>query len=190
MTWTTSADIRTKVRRRWDDQTLLRALACDDPFPAVSVTLHGPPVAQIGDDLLAVQDWVARLERGARADTCYGLEYADVGGRAFGRNRLPARAHVTSYDQAWALLKVADQVGRYLDILTEASGEPAVRAWVAQHPFRALRLDASWTAMLAAFRWLSQARGSGVYVRQITAPGVDTKFVERYRGTLAQMLGV
>jgi hypothetical protein len=39
-------------------------------------------------------------------------------------------------------------------------------------------------------RALEQARGSGRYLREITAPGVDTKFVERHRELLARLLGV
>jgi hypothetical protein len=43
---------------------------------------------------------------------------------------------------------------------------------------------------LSAYGWLRGARGSGHYLREITAPGVDTKFVERHRPLLAQLLGV
>ena len=47
-----------------------------------------------------------------------------------------------------------------------------------------------WPALLSAYLWLEHARDSGRYLREITAPGVDTKFVERHRPLLAQLLGV
>lgn len=53
-----------------------------------------------------------------------------------------------------------------------------------------MRTADEWTPLLAAYRWLDQARGSGRYLREITAPGVDTKFVERHRDLLAALLGV
>ncbi|MCL2091768.1 MAG: DUF2220 family protein [Micrococcales bacterium] len=190
MTWSTVADIRAKVRRRWDDQTLLRALAAGDPFPAVTVALHGPTTTQIGDDIVAAQRWVADLDRGSHGGAHYTLELVEIGGRTLGRNRLPVRAHITDYDQAWAICQVSAEVRAYRQVLELVGDEPAVRAWVARYPKRALGLGETWPAVLAAFRWLTEARGSGAYLRQVTAPGVDTKFVERHRGVLAQMLGV
>ena len=43
---------------------------------------------------------------------------------------------------------------------------------------------------MSAYYWLQEARDSGRYLREITAPGVDTKFVERHRLLLAQLLDV
>ena len=48
--WTTPEDIAGKVRRRWDDGSLLCAYANGDPFTAIEVSLRGPGSAQIGDD--------------------------------------------------------------------------------------------------------------------------------------------
>jgi len=44
--------------------------------------------------------------------------------------------------------------------------------------------------LIAAHEWLDVHRGSFRYLREISAPGVDTKFAERYRPVLAAMLGV
>lgn len=188
--WTTVSDIRARVLRRWDDGTLLRALAAGDPFPVIDIPLRGPRAAQIGDDLGAVQAWIAALDTGRRGDTHYSLEYAPIGGRLIGRNELPTRARVTTYKQAWSLLGVAAQAREYAEILTLTTDEPAVHSWVAGQPLRALALGPSWPALLSAYRWIADARGSSKYLREITAPGVDTKFVERHRAVLAQLLGV
>ncbi len=188
--WTTPADVRARVRRRWDDGSLLGAYAAGKPFPVVEVPLRGPRVAEIGDDLGAVQQWVSDLEAGRRRDGHYALQYAPVGGRLIGRNQLPSRAVVSAYSQAWAILGVRDEVQRYDELLGQSESEPVVRRWVANHPHKALDLHAAWPAMLAAYRWLEDHRGSDRYLRQISAPGVDTKVVERHRGVLASLLGV
>lgn len=44
--------------------------------------------------------------------------------------------------------------------------------------------------MLAAKNWLDWNRNSGLYVREVDEPGVDTKFIERHRAVLAQLLDV
>ena len=187
--WTTVADIRARVRRRWDDGTLLRCYAAGEPFPVVEVPLRGPRASEIGDDLGAVRDWVAALDAGRRGDTHYTLTRVPVGGRHIGRNELPARAVVAGYAQAWALLSVAAEVRRYDEILAVTADTKVVRDWVGRHPHRALAVGREWPGLLAAYRWLDAERGSGRYLREISAPGVDTKFVEQNRPVLAQLLG-
>lgn len=189
-TWTTRSDIRAQVRRRWDDGSILRALAEASPFPIVDVALRGPKPGEIGDDLEAVRSWIAALEAGSRGGLQYTLRYAPVGGRLIGRNELPNRAIVASYEQAAALLGVGDQVQAYKTVLSVVARESAVSAWVASKPLRALEVADIWPALLSAYLWLRHAQDSGRYLREITAPGVDTKFVERHRPLLAQLLGV
>lgn len=188
--WTIPADIRRKVRRRWDDGSLLCGLAADEPVPAFDVPLRGPRPAEIGEALAEVRAWIADLDAGSRDGRHYDVVRAPIGGRHFGRNEIPIRARISSYEQAWRLLGVADQVAAYRRLLELSSTLPAVREWVAAHPLRALEVADEWAPMLAAYSWLDEARGSGRYLREITAPGVDTKFVERHRELLAGLLGV
>jgi hypothetical protein len=188
--WTSPADLRAKVARRWSDGSLLAALAADEPFPSLDLPLRGPAAGEIGDDLAAVQGWVVELEAGSGDGRRYDLDYGSIGGRHFGRNRVPTRARVTSYDQAWRLLGVSAEVTAFRRVLDLSAGHPAVRTWAANHPLRALEIAVEWEHLVAAYSWLDAARGSGRFLREITAPGVDTKFVERHRPLLAQLLHV
>lgn len=188
--WTTPEDIAAKVRRRWDDGSLLSAYADGRRFEPLSLPVRGPTATQIGDDLGAAQSWVARLDAGRRDDSRYTLEWSSIGGRHLGRNHVPTRAIVSSFEQAWALLAVSADVRRFAELLSLADPHPSVRAWVVRHPGRALELYEEMPKLLAAYAWLEDNRGTQRYLRQINAPGVDTKFAERHRPVLAAMLGV
>lgn len=188
--WSSPNDIATKVGRRWADGSLLRAHATGQPFPAITVPLRGPKASEIGDDLRAVQEWVARLESSRRDDARFALEYTAIGGRHFGRNRLPVRAIVSSYSQAWAVLGVAADVRSFEEILRVVAEHPPVYEWVLAHPHQALVLHPEWPRLLATYAWLDAERGSGRYLREISVRGVDTKFAERHRTTLAGLLGL
>jgi hypothetical protein len=188
--WTSVADIRARVRRRWDDGSILRSLASGSAFPVIEVPLRGPKPAEVGDDLDAVRAWIAELESGSRDRARYTLRYTPVGGRLIGRNELPSRAVVESCDQAVSLLGVADQRRAYESVLCVVRDEPDVCAWVAANPVAALDQAGSWPELLSAYRWLRDSRGSMRYLREISAPGVDTKFVERHRSLLARLLDV
>lgn len=188
--WTTPDEIAAKLRRRWTDGTLLSALARGEPFPSQNLAVRGPKASEIGADLGAVQQWAAELDRGSGGGVRYEIVYGEIGGREFGRNRIPSRIRIETYEQAWALLGVRRQVDRYCEILGLAGEMDAVHSWVAAKPLKAIDATDDWPALLAAYRWLDAARGSGRYLRTIDAPGVDTKFVERHRSVLGALLGI
>lgn len=188
--WTTPLDIVARVRRRWDDGSLLRAYGKGDPFDPIDVPLRGPKPSQVGDDIVAAREWVAALDAGRRDDSRYALQWQAIGGRQIGRNRLPIRAVVSSIEQVWALLGVKAKVRRFDELLTLADQHPRVREWVVDHPHRALELGPEMPQLIAAYVWLDSHRQSHRYLREISAPGVDTKFAERHRPVLAAMLGV
>ena len=188
--WTTSEDIAARIRRRWDDGSLLRRHANGEPFDPIEVPIRGPKPSQVGEDIAAARKWVAALDAGRRDDRRYTLQWQSIGGRQVGRNRLPVRAVVSSKDQAWALLGVAASVRRFEELLAAAQHHPRVREWIVGNPLRALEMEHQMPQLIAAHEWLDVHRGSSRYLREISAPGVDTKFAERYRPVLAAMLGV
>jgi hypothetical protein len=188
--WTTRRDIEERVRRRWDDGSLLRAHAGASEFSPIEVPVRGPKASEIGDELVAVRDWISALSAGSDTGRRYDVVLGQVGGRHIGRNALPSRVVVSTMDQAWALLGVRRDVDRFGELLELAATTPAVRTWVLAHPHRALELAEEMSRLLAAFEWLDAHRDTGHYLREISAPGVDTKFAEKHRPVLAAMLGV
>lgn len=188
--WTTPDDIAKRVRRRWDDGSLLRAYANTGPFEPIEVPIRGPKPSEIGDDVAAAREWVTILDAGSRNDRHYTLHWQSIGGRQIGRNRLPVRAVVATPEQAWTLLGVTSSIRRFDEILALAEQHPRIQEWIIAHPHRALALAANTAQLIAAYVWLDDHRGSQRYLREISAPGVDTKFAERHRSVLAAMLGV
>jgi len=69
--------------------------------------------------------------------------------------------------------------------------DPALLAWIIAHPMTVLRHEPDeWARVLATVRWLLAERDRGHYLRQVPVPGVDTKFIERHRALLADLLDV
>lgn len=190
MSWATPETVRQAVESRWVSGALLRGHATGEVFTPIRVSLKGPNASEVADRLAEIEDWIARLKGGSRDGGRYELLWKEVGGRRFQRERLPSHAVVTSYAQAWALLGKLDEVRRFDALLAAADDVPAARDWALAHPQPALKLFADWSTVLAAYAWLDGHRGSGRYLREVSAPGVDTKFAEQHRGVLGALLGV
>lgn len=188
--WTSPADIEARLRRHWDSGLLLTAHAKGEDCPVLDIPLRGPNASEIGNDLDRVREWVRALEEGAavRGKTRYELTRRQVGGRVVGRNMLPSRARVDAYDQVWTVLRVHEQVAAFDGVLATVAGCRDATRWVVAHPMQALRVADEWPRLLAARNWLRSHAGTGRFLREVSAPGVDTKFIETHRGILADLL--
>jgi hypothetical protein len=184
-TWTRPADVRAAVRKKWDSGALLARFAAGQAWEPLSIPIRGPSARQIGDRLAEVRQWAAEW-----AETAHGplrVEYKQVGGRHFGANSIPCRAWLDGYDEAWALLKVRSDARRLVALIERARGTRLV-PWLTSHPMRALRLADQWDRLLATVCWIEERQAPGMYLRQVDVPGVDTKFIERHKGVLAELL--
>lgn len=191
--WTTVEDVVARVRRRWQSGELLRERAAGEPFRAIEVPLTGPKSADLAERLDAARRWAAAIERAAEGGRSFRIEATGVGGRHLGRTEIPGRAFVESFAQVERLLGIGGPrgaVATFDELMRMSQSIPAAREWVLAHPIRAIELSGEWPAIIAARDWLDWHRGSGRYLREIDAPGVDTKLVERHRSVLAALLDV
>lgn len=184
-TWTRPADARAAVRKKWDSGALLGRFAAGQAWEPLSIPIRGPSARQIGELLTEVRLWAAGWAEAAHGPL--RVEYKQVGGRHFGTNSIPCRAWLDSYEAAWALLKVGPDVRRLSGLMETVRGT-RLAPWLADRPMRALRFADVWDKLLATVRWIEQRQVPSMYLRQVDVPGVDTKFIERHKGVLAELL--
>lgn len=183
--WTRPADVRAAAARKWDSGVLLTRFAAGQEWEPLSFAIRGPSARQMGEHLAEVRRWAAEWAQAAGGPL--RVEYKQVGGRHFGSNSIPGRAWLESFDDAWALLSAGPDVRRLTGLIESARGTRLI-PWLTDHPMRALRLASSWDKLLATVRWIEQRQVPGMYLRQVDVPGVDTKFIERHKGVLAELL--
>jgi hypothetical protein len=183
--WTRPADIRAAVRKKWG--ILLADYAAGQEWTPRSFPLRGPGPAEIGERLAEVQKWAAEWEQAARGPL--RVEYKKIGGRHIGVNLIPGRAWVDGYEQAWTLLGAVGEIRRLAGLAEQTRAAcPRLVPWLTGHPVRALGLAADWPKLLATVAWIDQRQTPGMYLRQVDVPGVDTKFIERHKGVLTDLL--
>ncbi len=185
--WTRPAQVRAWLAKKWQSGALLTALAEGQDWKPLDVPLRGPAAGEIAAQLADVQEWAAEWARAAHGPL--RVEYKKVGGRQLGSNLIPCRAWIDGYDQAWELLGVRAEVGRFRS-LADATAQscPRLVPWLTRRPMQLLKLADRWDKLLATVRWIDERQSPGMYLRQVDVPGVDTKFIEGHRGVLAELL--
>ena len=183
--WTTPADLRRQVRRLWDRGLILASLAMGETLFPRRLALRRPGSKELRDRFDEVRAWVAAL----RSMPHVRLSMREVRHRVSGTNLLPHEAWVDTLEDAVALIRKQTDVDEFRRLVDwTRARQPALLAWVAKRPLRALQLAGDWRRLLDVVGWLEGHPRPGVYLRQMDVPGVHSKFVEAHRGVLGELL--
>lgn len=185
MSWTAPADLRAQVQRLWDRGELLRATVTDAIAWPLRLSLKAPGAADLSDRFESVRDWVSTLRQTPQVR----IEWREWNHRIQGMQRLPAAVWLDTLQEALAFIGKGRQAQRFEALWQQTSvAQPPLLAWVSRRPIQALELADRWERLLAIVAWLQAHPRPGVYLRQVDAPGVDSKFIEAHRGVLAELL--
>lgn len=185
MSWTTPADLRAQVSKLWDRGELLAGVAQGAGLFPKRLVLKGPTSTEIGDRFDEVRQWSTALRGIAHCR----LTMREFRHRVFGANTLPDEAWIDSFDDAIAFIGKERETARFSALLdVTRQREPRLIAWLAKRPLRALELAEVWDRLLDVCVWLDAHPRPAVYLRQMDIADVHTKFIETYRGVLAELL--
>lgn len=121
----------------------------------------------------------------------FEIRWQDINTRALGRNRLPSELILPSLDDALAIVGMRAEAGRFAELAKVTLDRfPVLYEWIARKPLVLLSQDAEWARILDVIAWFVAHPRSGLYVRQIDVPGVDTKFIEGRKALLCELLDV
>jgi len=187
--WTTPADVLAKLRKRWESGALLADFLAEGPWLPIQLPIRGPVARELAADFAAVAGWVHAWSPSRQRP--WRVENLPIGGRHVGVNELPARVWIDEPTVLWDVLGVSGVVGDFLDRFAIARLQtPRLVDWMVSHSPRVISLGAQWESIVATVEWIDKAGRPGLYLRHLDVPGVDTKFVERHRAVLAELLDV
>jgi len=189
--WSDSTWIKEQLQRKWENGHIPRELLCHTGLFPLTFPLKKPNSAEISNSFADVYEWVRVLRDTSRINRGYGYDLVEkeVVHRQSGRNSLPTHAVIPTIDDALQLIKKnrdADIIrkGAHL-ILSELT---ILSEWVQKHPLKVLQYNDDWSSILSVLRWFYEHPNSGLYMRQMDIPGVDTKFVENRKRIISELL--
>lgn len=184
--WTTVAGLRALSLKAWNSGALLRELLEPSGTYPRRRALKRPTAAALLSDYGAAQQWAAELFGGVGA---YSLETAEVGRRTVGSNRIPAAAVFATVEDEIGFIGKTREAARFRE-LAAGLGEldPLLLNWAARRPLKLLELGSDALTAARVALWLRDNPTPGIYVRQLGLAGVHTKFIERNRQVIDQLL--
>jgi hypothetical protein len=191
MDWTRPPDLADQVARSWAQGRILAAKVSGTPLFPLRLRLRRPDTRALGERFEQVRSWIRELEEGSRSKRGFGydIEWIDINHRQLGRNRIPDGISVPTEGDALRLIGKDREARRFHErARSTLAAFPSLAEWVARRPLTLLDHAADWDRILAVLAWFRDHPRSGLYLRQLDIPGVDTKFIEGRRGLLAELL--
>jgi len=184
--WTTVARLKALSLKAWNSGALLRELLEPSGAYPRRRSLKRPTAAALLSDYAAAQRWAAELFAGVGV---YSLETVEVGRRTVGSNRIPAASVFAAVEDEISFIGKSREAARFRE-LADRLGEldPLLLGWAARRPLKLLELGSDALTAARVALWLRDNPQPGIYVRQLGLPGVHTKFIERHRQVIDQLL--
>ena len=185
MQWTDEKALRAQLQQWWDRGLLLATGPLGGlEFPR-RMAFKTPDSKALTERFDEVRAWISALQavRGFRIETRV------IRHRVLGENRVPVAAWVDTPEAAIAILGRQREVQRFADLVSQTQERlPQLMPWVQRYPQKALGLADVWSKLLDFIVWLLAHPEPGIYLRQVSIPGIDSKFIEQHRGVLLPLL--
>jgi hypothetical protein len=67
---------------------------------------------------------------------------------------------------------------------------PELSEWLDKKPLLVLDHTEAWPKLLSVIKWIKENPAPNIFIRQLEIAGVDTKFIERYKKLLGELLDI
>ena len=183
--WTTPPELRGKAMRLWNQGTMLASLVTGKHLFPRRLPIRGPTSAELAERFDEARNWARTLRGMAHVR----MEEREFRHRTLGKNSVPRAAWLDSMDDAVALLGKSRECEQFREILGFTRQRlPVLLEWLGKRPLIALKQARDWEKLLDVVVWMEEHPRPGLYVRQMDIPGVHTKFIEKHRGLLSELL--
>ncbi|MCF6236442.1 MAG: DUF2220 family protein [Gammaproteobacteria bacterium] len=185
MLWTQAKDLQKQIQRLWDRGIILNSLLCDKPVFPIRLLLKTPTSKELSENFDQVRQWISSLQdiKSLR------LEMKTIQHRILGENQVPAAIWLDSLDDAIKILRVKNDVQTFSELIAlTKKNHPALIDWIKNHCIKTWQLAEAWPKLLDVIDWIKRNPNSGIYLRQVDIPGIDSKFIEHHRKILTTLL--
>ncbi len=179
--------IRKRALNGYED--FLRSLAAaENIFP---LSLFGGGLSRV-IDYTKSRDAIIELRNQSKQTKGFGysVEWKEQTFRRFGDQQVPATVSFSTredYTRFLGKCSEARQFEKDCELVQESL--PKLAGWIQQNPLKVVEHAADWIGLIAVCTYLRQNGRPNCYLRELPVE-VDTKFIERKRGVLGEILPI
>ena len=183
--WSDKKALLTQLQRLWDKGALLQESMQESQLFPKRLTFKSPNSKALSNEFDSVRRWINDIQKLSG----FRIIYKTVKHRVIGENSLPYEAWIDDLDTAIQLLNRQKDRDTYSQLLAQTRQRaPHLIDWIEHYPLKTLSLADVWNKLLDFVLWRQDHPAPGIFLRQVSLPGIDTKFIENHRSILMILL--
>lgn len=191
--WSDPKCIREELSQKWDKGHILRSLLTQNDLFPLRIPLKRPKNAEVNKNFAEISRWIKILKDNSKQTVGFGYELTEkeMVHRQSGRNHIPTHAVIPTVQDALWLLKKKHEADKFMKLAQIITTEwPVLNEWIDKYPHKVLSTGDDWSGIVAVLKWFFNNPRCGLYLRQLNISGIDTKFIEKRKGILAELLNM
>lgn len=183
--------IRARARKLWASGQALRGWLRAEPLFPFQIPFRKPSAQEWLDRYAELRAQVEQLEAGSkeRVGSGYTVLFKEIAHQKLGRLRVPERVAFEGVEDLAASIGEGATLKRFQGLVGRVRvREPRLLDWLAEQPFSALENELAVPRLLAVAAYLQANPRPKRFARELGIAGVDSKFIEEYRGVLSDWL--
>lgn len=185
--WPGKVELIQRLRKQWDQGRFLPLDSAPTRFP-LDVPLVRPSSREMVDHFPALQAWIAQLSAMEKPGSIE-LTWQTINHRQLGRNTIPRSLVFADITALAGLLGVTKELRRFLDLSKKlVTQAPELEPWVSRVGLGVLQWEPDIERLVTLYLWIKDHPDNGLFLRELSLPGIDTKFVESHWSILDSWL--
>ena len=187
----TPAEIKKKALRIWHSGRFIEAWCDGENIFPVEISAGLPKGIFLSENFREAGLWIDELVSHSKKKKGkgYSVGFNSVSHRQLGKQILPDRIFIETVDDFLAVCGKLKEFTVFQEIFSFTREMlPPLTGFIRDKPFIVLDNSTEWKKLLRVCLFFKDYQTPALYIRQIVIPGIDTKFIEKNKKTLSEML--
>ena len=159
-------------------------------FP-LKIKLKSPTSKELSTDTLEVFNWKKALKETDKSILGYGYNIIEkkINNKIIGKNSIPTHIEILSPEDAIKLIKKEKEVSLFFKNLSLILNKYfELENWIEKNIFELLREKEEWEKILIVVEYFINNPIKNSYLREISIENIDTKFIEKHKKIIFNLL--
>jgi len=187
----TPEDVKKRACKIWDSGRFLSAWCRGENIFPIEFPAGSIKGSSLSENFTSAGKWISELvaKSKEKTGTGYRVEFTSVSHRQLGNQMLPQRVIIETPDDLLSICGTGNEFESFRKLYSATERAlPSILPFIQSHPIVIISYMNDWEKIISVCGFLLGNPKPGIYIRQITIPGVDTKFIERNRRIIAQLM--
>ncbi|NLD91647.1 MAG: hypothetical protein GX639_03150 [Fibrobacter sp.] len=188
--WTTLPQVKATILKKWNKGFFLKDFIESDNLFPYRVPLRIPGSNDLSRLYERARDWVQQFVNVDKTQL-FRIEWQEINNRILGQNQLPV---AVVFDSKENLLRYINKMSDYKQF-TQSVQEvlaafPELKDWILKQPFALIEHAPDLKRLLSIAAWMKATPKPNIYLRQLSLPDIDTKFIEQHKKLLSEWFDI